>query len=129
MSYKVFLSLVTLAAAIVASGSALPMQASQAAEPLIDTAAESFDLAPPAAAEPRGDEPLIAGTIVAIDRASGRITLEYRPVPRLYLEGGTKIFRVDNPKTLLGLTAGDKIRFELERAGKSYLVTRIENSN
>ena len=75
------------------------------------------------------DERLAIGRVVAVDRAAGRITLEYRPIPQLFLEGGTRIFLVEDPATLKGLGPGDKVRFEIERDGRTYKVTRIENSN
>ena len=75
------------------------------------------------------DERLASGRVVAVDRSAGRITLEYRPIPQLFLEGGTRIFHVEDPATLKGLGPGDKVRFEVERNGLSYTVTRIENSN
>ena len=75
------------------------------------------------------DEPLAMGKVVAVDHAAGRITLEFRPVPQLLLEGGTRIFRVGDPASLKALSPGDKVRFEVERNGLSYLVTRVENRN
>jgi Cu/Ag efflux protein CusF len=75
------------------------------------------------------DEPLASGRVVAVDSTGGRITLEYRPIPQLFLEGGTRIFQVADPTSLKGLGPGDKVRFEVERNGRSYTVTRIENSN
>jgi Cu(I)/Ag(I) efflux system protein CusF len=78
---------------------------------------------------PPSDEPLASGRVVAVDRAAGRITLEFRPIPQLFLEGGTRIFRVEDPTSLKGLSPGDKVRFEVERNDRSYSVTRIENSN
>jgi Cu/Ag efflux protein CusF len=75
------------------------------------------------------DERLASGRVVAVDHDAGRITLEYRPIPQLFLEGGTRIFPVGDPTTLKGLGPGDKVRFEVERNGRSYTVTRIENSN
>ena len=75
------------------------------------------------------DERLASGRVVAVDRAAGRITLEFRPIPQLFLEGGTRIFHVEDPASLKGLGPGDKVRFEVERNGRSYTVTRIENSN
>ena len=75
------------------------------------------------------DEPLASGRVVAIDRAGSRITLEYRPIPAMFLEGGTRIFHVGDPTSLKGLGPGDKVRFEVERNGRTFKVTRIENSN
>jgi Cu/Ag efflux protein CusF len=75
------------------------------------------------------DEPLATGRVVAVDRAAGRITLEFRPIPQLFLEGGTRIFPVKDLASLKALGPGDKVRFEVERNGRSYTVTRVENSN
>lgn len=75
------------------------------------------------------DEPLASGRVVAVDRAGGRITLEYRPIPAMFLEGGTRIFHVGDPTSLKGLGPGDKIRFEVERDGGSYTIIRLVNSN
>jgi Cu/Ag efflux protein CusF len=75
------------------------------------------------------DERLASGRVVAVDRDAGRITLEFRPLPQLFLEGGTRIFHVEDSASLKGLGPGDKVRFEVERDGRSYKVTRIENSN
>jgi Cu/Ag efflux protein CusF len=75
------------------------------------------------------DERWASGRVVAIDRAGSRITLEYRPIPQLFLEGGTRIFHVGDPTSLKGLGPGDKVRFEVERDGRSYTITRLVNSN
>lgn len=75
------------------------------------------------------DEPLASGRVVAVDRAGSHITLEYRPIPQLFLDGGTRIFHVGDPTSLKGLGAGDKVRFEVERAGRSYTIIRLFNSN
>ena len=75
------------------------------------------------------DEPLASGRVVAVDRAASRITLEYRPIPQLFLEGGTRVFHVREPVSLEGLGPGDKVRFEVERDARTYTITRIRNSN
>ena len=75
------------------------------------------------------DERWAIGRVVAVDRAGSRITLEYRPIPQLFLDGGTRIFHVGDPTSLKGLGPGDKVRFEVERDGRSYTITRLVNSN
>jgi len=72
---------------------------------------------------------VITGKVVAIDAARNRITLEYRPIPEQFLEGGTRIFDVAQDVALRGLSAGDKVRFDVERDGRRYIVIRLENSN
>lgn len=74
------------------------------------------------------DTPLRSGRVVAIDPAAGRITLDYRPLP-LLPEGGLRIFTVEDPTLLKGLSAGDRVRFEVERDGRRFLLRHLQNSN
>ena len=115
--------LLTFAATIFAVGQALALETLPGEPEFGDKVEAPCDQAVPS------DEPLATGRVVAIDRAAGRITLEFRPIPQLLLEGGTRIFAVKDPVSLKGLGPGDKVRFEVERNGLSYLVTRVENSN
>ena len=78
---------------------------------------------------PLSEEPLAYGRIVAVDRASARIVLEFRPILPFLPEGGTRIFQVADAHSLKGLGPGDKVRFEVERDGRHFTVTHIENSN
>ena len=89
---------------------------------------------PPVQAEPAraalpGGQPLPRGRVVAIDETTGSVTLEYQPVPHLFLEGGTRTFAVEDRGALEGVMPGQKVRFDLERAGQRYTVTYLENSN
>ena len=87
---------------------------------------------PPAALvplQPTEELALAAGKILAVDAKDGRLTVNHRGVSRYYLEPGTFIFHVEDRALLTGLTPGDKIRFDVARAGKRFTITRIENSN
>jgi Cu/Ag efflux protein CusF len=75
------------------------------------------------------DEPLARGRIVAVDPKGGRITLEFQPILPLLPEGGRRVFLVADAKSLKGLGPGDKVRFEVERNGRHYTLTRLEHSN
>jgi Cu/Ag efflux protein CusF len=79
-------------------------------------------------AEAPDDTPLASGRVVAIDPAAGKITLDYRPLP-LLPEGGVRIFSVEDPSLLKGLSAGDRVRFEVERDGRRFVLRYLENSN
>ena len=114
----------TIAMASVVAGQAFAMELTLPGEPEID---HRDDAACEVAAPPF--EQLARGRIVSVDSASKRITLEFQPIPTLLPEGGTRIFRVNDAASLKGLGPGDKVRFEVERDGRSYTVTRIENSN
>ena len=124
MTRKNVLGPITLAAAIVLAGSVHAAELTLPGEPEIDQRAEAVC---DQAALP--DEPLARGRIIAVDPKAGRITLEFQPILPLLPEGGRRIFQVADTKSLKGLGSGDKVRFEIERDGRSYTVTRIENSN
>jgi Cu/Ag efflux protein CusF len=116
---------VTFVATILIAGHALALQ-TLPGEPELDDGEQA---AAHAQVSPF-DEPLASGRVVAVDLSAGTITLEYRPIPQRFLEGGTRIFRVEDPAMLKGLGPGDKVRFEVERAGRrTYKLTYIENSN
>ena len=115
--------LLSFAATIFVAGQVLALE-TLPGEPEIDGKVETaHEQAVPS------DEPLATGRVLAVDRAAGRITLEFRPIPQLFLEGGIRIFLVKDPASLKGVGPGDKVRFEVERNGRSYVVTRVENSN
>ena len=123
MTRAYFFGLLAFAAAAFAVGQAQALE-TMPGEPEIDGKMEAArEQAVPS------DEPLGSGRVVAVDRAAGRITLEDRPIPQLLLEGGKRIFRVKDPSSLKNVSAGDKVRFEVERTGRGYIVTRVENSN
>jgi Cu(I)/Ag(I) efflux system protein CusF len=79
-------------------------------------------------AETPDDTPLGSGRVVAVDPAAGRITLEYRPLP-LLPEGGVRVFAVEDASLLKGLSAGDRVRFDVERDGRRFVLRHLENSN
>ena len=79
-------------------------------------------------AEVHDDTPLGSGRVVAVDPAAGRITLEYRPLP-LLPEGGVRVFAVEDHSLLKGFSAGDRVRFEVERDGRRFVLRHLENSN
>ena len=85
----------------------------------------------PAAPEvaPVEELPLAAGRILAVDRERLLFTVEHRGIARYHVDAGKAVLHVDQANLLLGLTPGDKIRFDVNRVGRRYLVTRLENSN
>ena len=78
---------------------------------------------------PSPEHPWAAGKIVATDRDSHTIAIEHRPIEPFYMPNMIMVFRLADPNFFIGLTAGDKIRFKVERDGRSYTITAIEHSN
>lgn len=78
---------------------------------------------------PAEEIPLAVGRILAVDPEHLLMTVEHRGIARYRVDPGKAVLRVDQSSLLMGLTPGDKIRFEVERIGRRYRVTRLENSN
>ena len=116
----------TLAASLLVGAAAFAVE--KTPSPASSTGAASVQAEPARAALPEG-QPLPRGRVVAIDETTGSVTLEYPPIPHLFLEGGTRTFAVEDRGTLGGVSPGQKVRFDLERAGRRYTVTYIENAN
>jgi Cu/Ag efflux protein CusF len=124
MTRRDILGSLTLAATMVFAVSVQAAELTLPGEPELDEKVESF-----CDQEAPSDEPLAYGRIVAVDPKAGRITLDFQPILPALPEGGRRIFQVADAKSLKGLGPGDKVRFEVERDGRSYTVTRIENRN
>jgi Cu/Ag efflux protein CusF len=120
---KVTLGILTLAATIGLAGSVV------AAETMVDPWPHSYDDEMSGSVHPVASMPLASGRVVAVDRTGSKITLDYPAIPQLLLEGGTRNFTVQDAASLTGLTPGDKVRFEVEREGRGFVVKRIVNSN
>ena len=124
MTRRYLPGLLTLAATTFLAAHAQAMEVTLPGAPTFDQIGEATcDQAVPP------DMPLARGRVVAVDKSAARITLEFRPILPFLPEGGTRIFQVAHAMWLNGLTAGDKVRFEVERDGRRYTVTRLENSN
>jgi len=123
MSTKSF----TLVAALAAMALSPLSSLSAAALPVVTDADGNPDIQT-CSAETPDDTPLASGRVVAIDPTAGKITVDYRPLP-LLPEGGVRVFTVEDPTILKGLSAGDRVRFEVERDGRRYVLRHLENSN
>lgn len=121
MSQKSILGILTLIATIGLAGSVV------AAETMYDPWPHEDETLGSAQSAQSGS--FASGRVVAVDRTAGKVTLEYPPIPQLLLEGGTRNFAVQDAALLTSLAPGDKVRFEVEREGRSFVVRRIVNSN
>ncbi|MDI1285315.1 MAG: copper-binding protein [Reyranella sp.] len=122
MSHKNLFGIFTLAVAIGAAWSVA------AAETMGDIASYHEDETTASVQLPPSG-PFAPGRVVAVDRAASRITIEYPAIPQLLLEGGVRKFAVQDAALLTNLTPGDKVRFEIEREGRNFIVRQILHSN
>jgi Cu/Ag efflux protein CusF len=66
------------------------------------------------------------GEVRKVDKEAKRVTIKHGPIPNLEMPAMTMVFQVKDPAMLERVKAGDKVRFEAEKAGGTYTVTRME---
>lgn len=74
----------------------------------------------------QADEELSTGEIRKIDLEARKITIKHGPLESLEMPAMTMAYRVRDLGLVEGLQAGDAVRFQAERLGSVFIVTRIE---
>lgn len=69
--------------------------------------------------------PLSQGEVRKVDAAAQKITLRHGPIASIGMPPMTMVFEVARPELLEGLSAGEKVRFQVERQGSRYIVTEL----
>jgi Cu/Ag efflux protein CusF len=65
------------------------------------------------------------GEVRKIDRAQNKITIRHAGIQSLDMPAMTMVFRARSANLLDGLTEGDRVGFEADKAGGQYTVTAI----
>ena len=69
---------------------------------------------------------LADGEIRKVDKSAKRITIKHGPVPSIEMPPMTMVFQVKDASLLERVKAGDKVRFDAQKIGDQYFVTKIE---
>ena len=69
---------------------------------------------------------LADGEVRKVDKDAAKLTIKHGPIPSMDMPPMTMVYRVKDPAMLDQVKAGDKIRFDAEKVGGAYTVTRIE---
>jgi len=69
---------------------------------------------------------MTAGEIRKVDKDAKKITIKHEPMPKLDMPAMTMVFQVKDPAMLEQVKAGDKVKFEAQKLGGAFTVTRIE---
>ena len=102
-----------IAAVLIAIASALPALAVEAHH-------EGKAAASPAAGQ------LSDGEIRKVDKDAKKITIRHGPIPSLNMPAMTMVFQVKEPAMLEQVKPGDKVKFEAQKLGGAFTVTKIE---
>jgi Cu(I)/Ag(I) efflux system protein CusF len=81
-------------------------------------------LAMPALAQQPGA--LSEGEVRKVDKDAKKITIKHGPLANLDMPPMTMVFQVSDPAMLNQVKAGDKVKFQAEKVGAAYTVTKIE---
>jgi Cu(I)/Ag(I) efflux system periplasmic protein CusF len=70
--------------------------------------------------------PSTDGEVRKIDKEQGKLTLKHGPIANLEMPGMTMVFKVSDPKMLVSIKEGDKVKFAAEKVNGVITVTAIE---
>jgi len=71
-------------------------------------------------------QPFADGEVRRVDKEAKKLTIKHGPIPNLNMDSMTMVFQVKDPAMLDQVKAGDKIKFQAEKIGGQYTVTKIE---
>jgi Cu(I)/Ag(I) efflux system protein CusF len=66
------------------------------------------------------------GEVRRVDKDAKKITIRHGPLEQLDMPAMTMVFQVKDPAMLDQVKAGDKVKFQAEKVGAAYTVTKIE---
>ncbi len=83
-------------------------------------------LAAPALATHHQQLPLTDGEVRKVDKDAQKITIRHGPVPGVDMPAMTMVYRVKDAAMLDQVKAGDRVKFQAEKVGGAFTVTKIE---
>ena len=69
---------------------------------------------------------LSEGEVRKVDKDAKKITIKHGPLKNLDMPAMTMVFQVKDPAMLDQVKAGDKVKFEAEKVGAAFTVTKIQ---
>ena len=66
------------------------------------------------------------GEIRRVDKDAKKITIKHGPLANLDMPAMTMVFQVADPAMLEQVKTGDKVKFQAEKLGGAFTVTKIE---
>jgi Cu(I)/Ag(I) efflux system periplasmic protein CusF len=83
-------------------------------------------LAAPVMAQQSASQALSEGEVRKVDKDAKKITIRHGPLANLDMPAMTMVFQVKDPAMLDKVKAGDKVKFQAEKVGGSFILTQIE---
>ena len=76
-----------------------------------------------------GASSMTDGEVRKVDKDAKKITIRHEPLQHLDMPAMTMVFQVSEPAMLEQVKAGDKIKFQAEKIGGAFTVTKMERTN
>ena len=73
-------------------------------------------------------EALADGEVRKVDKEAKKITLRHGPLQSLDMPAMTMVFQVKDPAMLEQVKAGDKVKFQAEKIGGAFTITKLESA-
>ena len=80
----------------------------------------------PGAVVAQANAALTDGEIRKVDKDARKITIKHGDIKNLDMPAMTMVFQVKDPAMLEQVKPGDKVRFEAQKSGGAFTITRIE---
>jgi Cu(I)/Ag(I) efflux system periplasmic protein CusF len=80
----------------------------------------------PEAAAAQATAAMADGEVRKVDKDAKKITIKHGPLPNLDMPAMTMVFQVKDPAMLEQVKAGDKVKFQAEKLGGAFTLTKIE---
>lgn len=75
-----------------------------------------------------GASAMADGEIRKVDKDAKKITIKHGPLQSLDMPAMTMVFQVKEPAMLEQVKVGDKVKFEAEKVGGAFTVTKIQKA-
>jgi Cu(I)/Ag(I) efflux system protein CusF len=80
----------------------------------------------PAAGATQSQSAMAEGEVRKVDKDAKKITIKHGPLAKLDMPAMTMVFQVKDPAMLDQVKVGDKVKFDAEKVGAAFTVTKIE---
>ena len=71
----------------------------------------------------------VDGTVTRVDMSAEKMSIRHGPIKEFDMDDGmTMVFRVKEPAMLKTVKAGDKVKFDVEKAQGLFTITKIEKT-
>ena len=70
----------------------------------------------------------ISAKVEKVDESANKVTLDHAAIPGLDMPAMTMVYKVQDPKMLKSVKAGDKVKFNIEKINGQLIVTKIHTA-